>query len=224
MSGCCAGERTILVDLGFDVEEGARRGRTIERPPRDGLTMLGVRAEAIADVIVTHLHYDHAGTLDHFPAARFHLREAELAYTTGRCTSYAELRRPYSVDHVCGMARRVFEGRVAFHDGEIAPGVTLHRIGVHAKGIQCVRVATARGPVVLAADTAHYYENFLDYRTFLVVHDVEATLRGYDRLRVLADAVERIVPSHDPLVMERYPAPAPRLKGVRVRPDVPARI
>jgi len=139
--------------------------------------------------------------------------------------TYAELRRPYSVEHVCGMVRRVFEGRVVFHDGdgEVAPGVTVHRIGGHAKGIQCVRVATARGPVVLASDTAHYYENVLDYRPFLVVHDVEATLRGYDRLRALAGAVDRIVPGHDPLVMERYPAPDARLEGVVVRLDVPPR-
>jgi len=84
-------------------------------------------------------------------------------------------------------------------------------------------VTTARGPVVLVSDTAHYYENVLDYRPFLVVHDVEATLRGYDRLRALAGAVDRIVPGHDPLVTERYPAPDARLEGVVVGPDVPPR-
>jgi hypothetical protein len=48
-------------------------------------------------------------------------------------------------------------------------------------------------------------------------------LRGYDRLRALAGAADRIVPGHDPLVMERYPAPDPRLEGVVARLDVPPR-
>ncbi len=218
------GERTILVDTGFDAGEGARRGRRIERLPREALATLGVDAAEIGDVIVTHLHYDHAGTLDDFPAARFHLQEAEMAYATGRCMTYAHLRQVYSVEHVVGMVRRVFAGRVVFHDGagEVAPGVTVHRIGGHAKGIQAVVVATARGPVVLASDAAHYYENFEEYRPFIIVHDVEATLRGYDRLRQLAGGdLSRIVPGHDPLVMARYPAPEPRLSGIAVRLDVP---
>lgn len=215
--------RTVVVDTGFDHAEAERRGRTIMRLPREGLAMLGVDAAQVADVVVTHLHYDHAGTLDDFPAARFHLQEAELSYTTGRCMTFEELRRPYSVDHVCAVVRRVFSGRVAFHAGdrEIFPGVSVHLIGGHAKGIQCVRVRTARGPVVLASDTAHYYENLLRERPFIIVHDVEATLRGYGRLRDLAEgAVERVVPGHDPLVMARYPAPAAGLEGVAVRLDV----
>jgi hypothetical protein len=35
-------------------------------------------------------------------------------------------------------------------DGEVAPGVTVHKVGGHSRGLQCVRVMTATGPVVLA--------------------------------------------------------------------------
>src|SRR5690242_10351758 len=68
--------RTILVDTGFDEVEGARRNRAIFRQPREGLAMLGIDAGQIEEVILTHLHYDHAGTVGHFPRARFHLQEA----------------------------------------------------------------------------------------------------------------------------------------------------
>jgi glyoxylase-like metal-dependent hydrolase (beta-lactamase superfamily II) len=215
--------RTIVVDLGFDAAEGRRRGRQIDRLPREGLAMLGIDAATVLDVVVTHLHYDHAGTLEDFPAARLHLQEAEMAYATGRAMSYAALRTPYSCEHVCAMVRRVFDGRVVFHDGDasIAPGVTVHKIGGHAKGIQSVRVSTRRGPVVLASDAAHYYENFMEYRPFIIVHDVEATLKGYDRLRDLAPSLQHIVPGHDPLVMRRYPAVSTALAGIAVRLDVP---
>src|SRR5689334_357864 len=134
--------RTVVVDTGFDQAEGERRGRLITRLPRDGLAMLGVEAGRVQDVIVTHLHYDHAGTVADFPEARLHLQEAEMAYATGRCMTYETLRQPYSADHVCAMVRRVFDGRVAFHAGdeEILPGIWVHLTGGHAKGIQCVRV------------------------------------------------------------------------------------
>ena len=69
----------------------------------------------------------------------------------------------------------------SFHEGdaEIAPGITVHRLGGHSRGLQCVRVATAGGPVVLASDASHYYENFETGRVFPIVVDVERHARGY---------------------------------------------
>lgn len=218
-------QRTIVVDTGFDEAEGAARNRRIERLPRAALAMLGIDSHKVPDVVISHLHYDHAGTIADFGSARFHLQEAEMAYATGRCMCHDALRHPYSVEHVCRMVREVFAGRVRFHagDAEIAPGISVHLIGGHAKGVQAVRVRTARGWVVLASDSAHYYENFREYRPFIIVHDVEATLRGYDRLRELASSLDHVIPGHDPFVMARYPS-APGGEGVIVRLDQPPRV
>jgi glyoxylase-like metal-dependent hydrolase (beta-lactamase superfamily II) len=98
--------------------------------------------------------------------------------------------------------------------------VTVHMLGGHSKGIQCVRVETPRGPVVLASDTAHFYENLEQNRPFLITHDVEKTLRGYDRLRALAPSPDHIVPGHDPLVLQRYPAADACLDGIACRLDL----
>ena len=65
--------RTIVVDTGFGHEEAKMRGRELIRLPGEGLEMLGIDAGAVEDVIITHLHYDHAGTLSAFPRARFHV-------------------------------------------------------------------------------------------------------------------------------------------------------
>ena len=72
---------------------------------------------------------------------------------------HAVLRLPFEADDVVAMVRKVFAGRVVFHDGvdEIAPGITVHKIGGHSKGLQCIRVTTRRGYVVLAADASHLY-------------------------------------------------------------------
>jgi hypothetical protein len=69
-----------------------------------------------------------------------------------------------------------------------------------------VRVRTRRGWVVLASDASHYYANFEQYRPFPVVVDVSETLEGYDAMRRLASSQSHIVPGHDPLVLQRYPA------------------
>ncbi|MDP6873218.1 MAG: N-acyl homoserine lactonase family protein [Alphaproteobacteria bacterium] len=199
--------RTIVVDTGFERTEGARRDRTITRLPAEGLEIIGIDAAKVEDVIITHLHYDHAGTLDDFPAARFHLQEKEMRYATGNHMCQAPFGHAYSADHVCTMVRRVFDGRVAFHDGEgqIAPGITVHWIGGHTAGVQCVRVLTKRGWVVLASDAAHFYENMEATAPFPIVYSAADMVQGYATMRGLAESDKHIIPGHDPLVRARYP-------------------
>jgi glyoxylase-like metal-dependent hydrolase (beta-lactamase superfamily II) len=215
-------KRSLLVDSGFDPTEGAKRGRKIDRLPAAALELIGLSADRIEHLVVTHLHYDHAGTLGAFPAARFHLQAAEMAYATGPCMCHAHLRYPFTADHVCEMVRNVYSGRVQFHDGdaEIAPGISVHKIGGHSRGLQCVRVMTASGPVVLASDASHYYENFEAGKVFPIVVDVEDTLRGYARLQELAGSSKRVVPGHDPLVLQRYPSLNRETQGIVHRLDV----
>ncbi len=202
------GERVILVDTGYDAGEAAQRGRPILQDPRAALAPLGVAAEEVTEVVVTHLHYDHAGGLHLFPNARLHIQAAEMAYATGPCMCHDTLRMPFTADHVCETIRRLYSGKVIFHDGdaELADGVTLHRIGGHSRGLQAVRVRTAAGWLVLASDAAHFYENFEARKPFPIVVDLEDMLRGFDTLERLASAPSLIVPGHDPLVMERFPA------------------
>ncbi len=215
------GERAVVVDTGFDAEEGARRDRTIERLPREGLETIGVDAAKVEDVIVTHLHYDHAGTLGDFPAARFHIQDSEVAYATGRHMCRPALGHSYACDHVVDVVRNVFAGRVAFHDGdgEVAPGITVHHVGGHTMGLQFVRVMTRRGPLVLASDAAHFYENMRAGAPFPIVYNVADMLEGHRRMRAMAGSDDRVVPGHDPLVMAYYPAPRSDLDGVVARLD-----
>jgi glyoxylase-like metal-dependent hydrolase (beta-lactamase superfamily II) len=109
-----------------------------------------------------------------------------------------------------------------FHDGvdQIAPGITVHHIGGHSKGLQCVRVKTRRGYVVLASDTSHLYAHFLEGRVFPITYSVADTLEGYATLRKLADSNDHVVPGHDPQVLSLYPAAGPALENWIVRLDV----
>ena len=214
--------RTFVIDTGFSAEVGARRGRKLTLSPEAGLARLGVEAAAVRDVVITHLHYDHVGNFALFPKARFHLQDREMHYATGRHMAESVFAHAYEVDEVVAMVRRVYEGRVQFHDGDavLAPGLSLHRIGGHTMGIQSVRVHTRLGWMVLASDAAHLYANMEQVRPFPIVYSVGDMVDGFRRLRELADAPRYVVPGHDPLVMQRYPAAAAGMEGVAVRLDV----
>lgn len=215
--------RTVVVDTGFDMAESQRRNRAIDREPVAALAALGIDAATVQTVILTHLHYDHAGTMDRFPAARFHVQAAEVAFATGPCMCEPELRRTFTADHVCALIRNIYSGRVEFHDGDgqIAPGITVHRLPGHTMGLQCVRVATGSGHVVLASDATHLYENFERRMPFSITLDVAETLRSYTRLEQLATSRRHIVPGHDPLVLDRYPAWSDLTRGAVHRLDLP---
>src|SRR5450756_481537 len=51
-------DRSIVVDTGFTSDMATKRRRTFLRCPVDTLRALGVAPESVADVIITHLHYD----------------------------------------------------------------------------------------------------------------------------------------------------------------------
>src|SRR5262249_32745746 len=86
------------VDTGFDEAMGKKRQREMIKPVRDGLAALGIAADAIKTVIISHLHYDHCGNYDLFPKARYHLQDREMAYATGRCMCHQALRAPFEVE------------------------------------------------------------------------------------------------------------------------------
>jgi glyoxylase-like metal-dependent hydrolase (beta-lactamase superfamily II) len=211
-----------VVDTGFNKDAAKKRGRTVLRSPLDGLRLLDIEADDVSDVILTHLHYDHAGNVDLFPNSQFHLQDKEMLYATGRFMTHARLRAPFDADHVSLLVHEVYRDHVSFHEGdwELAPGITVHLIGGHTLGLQIVRVHTARGWVVLASDASHLYANFEEVRPFPIVHDVGDMIAGYDRLHKLADSPHHIIPGHDRLVMTRYPAASPRATGTVVRLDV----
>ncbi|MEV8467262.1 N-acyl homoserine lactonase family protein [Fluviibacterium sp. DFM31] len=200
------GEEVILVDTGYDDAEAAARARPIRLDPVVALAPLGVRPDQITKVIVTHLHYDHAGGLRLFPNATLHMQAAEMAYATGPCMCHDTLRMPFTADHVCEAVTRLFSGQVVFHDGDgqVAEGVTVHRIGGHSRGLQAVRVRTESGWMVLASDAAHFYENLFARKPFPIVVDVQDMLDGFDRLLGLASRPELIIPGHDPLVCKLF--------------------
>ena len=201
------GDRAWLVDTGFNEAGAKARRRQFLRCPIESLQLLGIEPANVSDVILTHLHYDHAGNIDKLPNATFHVQETEMHYATGRHMCHGVLRHAYEVEDVVDLVRRVYADRVRFHHGRstLAPGLELVMIGGHTQGLQSVRVHTARGWVVLASDASHYYENMMRASPFPIVFNVGDMLAGFDTLRALAQTPDHIIPGHDPAVRQRYP-------------------
>ena len=214
--------RTFVIDCGFTAEVAAKRKRTFIRCPVEALKLLNVEPGQVRDVILTHLHYDHVGNFHKFPQARFHLQEPEIHYATGHYMSYPRLAHSFEVEDICGIVRLNFAQRVVFHNGstELAPGISLHAVGGHSAGLQFVRVHTKRGWVVVASDVTHFYENLESRRPYVTSFHVGQMLDGFEELIAQAPTPDHIVPGHDPLVMQRYPAPSRELEGIAVRLDV----
>ena len=210
-------DRTIILDTGFTEAVAMKRKRAWFRCPVESLSLLGIDPDSVEDVVISHLHYDHVGTFHKFAKARFHLQEAEMHYACGHYMRHHKLRHSFEVEDVAGIIRMTYADRVVFHDGnaELAPGITLHAVGGHSAGLQCLRVDTERGQVVLASDVTHFYENMETGRPFTTLFHLGGMLDGFDRLRALAPSPRHIVPGHDPEVMRRYPA-VPGLEGIAV--------
>jgi glyoxylase-like metal-dependent hydrolase (beta-lactamase superfamily II) len=213
--------RVFVLDTGFDEAMARKRGRDFLHCPGEGLRAIGIEASRVQDVIVSHMHYDHCGNHALFPNACYHVQDREMLFSTGRSMCNAHMRIPFEEEDVVAMVRKLFAGRLIFHDGDedLAPGLSLHYVGGHSMGLQMLRVNTRRGWVVLAADAAHLYENLEHGVPYPILYNAAEVVEGYRRAYALASSPDHVIPGHDPLVLERYPAASPELKGWVARLD-----
>ena len=215
-------ERTIVIDTGFTEPVAQKRKRTWLRDPVDSLALLGIDPDSVGDVILTHMHYDHAGNFNKYKNARFHLQETEIHFCVGRHMRFPLMAHAFEVEDVTGVVVLNFAQRVNLYTGpmEIAPGISTIASGGHTPGFQFVRVHTKRGWVALASDATHFYENIERGIPFPGATNMPDLMEGFELVRAAADSPQHIIPGHDPEVMKRYPAVSPELEGIAVRLDV----
>lgn len=200
--------RAIVVDTGAAEHKMRALGRDWFGTPSAALKRLGVDPEHVEDLIISHAHWDHVGDLGAFPKAKFYMNDLEMESITGPDMSYKVMREAYHMNEAQQIAGLVYEDRLTFlqGDGTFAPGVDYTLIGGHSAGQLAITVNTERGPVVLATDAIHFWQEVEQERAFLIFHDLRQMLSGYRRMNAMvAGDLGRLIPGHDPLIAKRYP-------------------
>jgi len=199
----------VLVDAGFYRDKFVQRWKPYDFvTPAAALKRIGINPEDITDIIISHIHWDHADGVDLFPKARVWIQKDEYNHHIGPNGE----ARDRAIDQedaamFAGLTRR---GRVQLVNGdstEIIPGITVFTGGKHTFGSQYATVRTKSGTAVIASDNAYLYENLDGHRPIAQTLDSLSNLRAQERMKRLASNARLIIPGHDPAVFTRFPKP-----------------
>ena len=206
------GGHTVLVDSGFYHERFFKDYKMKDfLKPSEAVAKLGMKPEEITDIVITHMHWDHADGADLFPNARIWIQKDELEYYSGEAWETKDTSDGIDAQDLLEFVKLNTEGRVGLVHGdaqEILPGLTCYTGGKHTYQSQYVGVNTAGGTVILASDNMYLYENLEKHVPIGETLDAASNLRAQDRMKRLATRPEWIVPGHDPAVFERFPQKA----------------
>ena len=205
-------DRVVLVDSGFHREKFMARWKPADyaRPSEAVRAALGIAPEQVTDIIISHVHWDHADGADLFPRARVWIQREEYEHHVDDAGAV----RDRAIDPVVASMLHAIktDGRLQLAGGdnqEILPGIRVHTGGKHTFASQFVSVATRRGTVVLASDNAYLYENLERKVAIAQTLDAASNLAAQARMLALAGGLERVVPGHDPAVFTRFPVIKP---------------
>jgi N-acyl homoserine lactone hydrolase len=157
-----------------------------------------VDLDTLTRVVLTHLHFDHAGGLALIPdSVPVVVQRAE--WEAGQDQAAIERNFFLPRDYADPPANLVLVD--GDHDLLGDGSVELLSTPGHTAGHQSVRV----GNLVIGADVTHYSSTLDDRRFPLFADDHQAQGRSADRLRELRDAGLTVRPGHDPEALEPGP-------------------
>jgi glyoxylase-like metal-dependent hydrolase (beta-lactamase superfamily II) len=201
-------DHTIVIDTGFSQQSGVQRRRKPLVDPADALARLDIDPLEVRLLVLTHAHYDHAGNLGLFPNAQILMSRTEFDFWTGefaQCEQYAHHVEASDIKQLQELAAA---GRITFleeRQNTVIPGIEVHELRGHSAGQLAVVVEMPDGPVILASDATHYYEELELNRPFAVVENLTDMYRAYKTIRQwLMRKGAILVPGHDPDVMNRF--------------------
>jgi glyoxylase-like metal-dependent hydrolase (beta-lactamase superfamily II) len=198
-------DRTFLVDTGIGDKFTAKH-RGIYRVenaalPDEALRRAGFDPGIVTDVILTHLHFDHAGGATRgdgtptFPGARYHVQRSQFEWARTPTPKDRASFRP------ADFLPLFHDDRLELHEGEteLADGIRLIPVDGHTRGMQLVRVGDGPGELLYTADLTPTHNHL---RTpFVMAYDNEPLKTIEEKRTWLDRAVERgtiLFYEHDP--------------------------
>ena len=196
----------VLIDCGCRPDQA----ETAELPgyvtPWEMLGRLRLSTDDIGHLVLTHLHWDHAGALAFFPKAHIWVHHAEYHFWL---EDPVARKPPFELvsDRLCLDRLAELKGTerltIVEQDSELLPGIRGIFAPGHTPGLMAVGVNTAQGQAVLGSDCGHMFANYADEWPSSLITDLPAWLRSFEKLKALA-ASKLLFPGHDPLMAGQY--------------------
>ncbi|MBF0622805.1 MAG: MBL fold metallo-hydrolase [Magnetococcales bacterium] len=200
--------RRILVDTGTDDKSRLNKWKVKNYThPTELLARLDVAPQAITDIILTHLHWDHMGLISAYPDAQIWLQQKAWAHAESR---FSDTNKSFlngmDRQHWQQLQKRHERGLVSLMDGDqqMVPGLSVSLAESHTPGGQYVTIETQEGPLILAGDAIYLYRNSQHHRPSRS-HGPEQGLDIIEKMQWQAASPYWIIPGHDPLVKKFFP-------------------
>lgn len=205
------GGHNILVDSGYHRATFLKEYPSTDYiRPDEAVKLAGVQPEDITDIVITHAHWDHMGSIDLFPKATVWIQKEEFRYYSGEAWQPGGDHGGIDPDDVQQLVKLNTAGRVRLVDGDnvqLFPGIRAYTGGHHTYASQFLRVE-GDPPFVLASDNCYLYRNLSEHRASATFSDADhvANIRNQKRMIQLAGGdLYRVLPGHDSLQFQKYP-------------------
>ena len=211
--------KKIAFDCGYAPDGWAKKNLGVVgyQSPKQVLAKINMKPEEITDLVISHIHFDHAGNVPAFPNAKIWIQREELEFAAGRCGQSKVANAFVRFKHVMDIVKANYDGRVVLVEGDqpMYPGINLYAVPRgHTYCPQFAVVNTKVGPVVMASDNVYMDRNVDPITPNGVGISMLAMENGIKRMRSFVKDLKYIIPGHDPALLEKFPPVAPNVAKI----------
>lgn len=164
------GERNVLIDTGFMKDDHGpnfsdKFGIPYWISPVRMLGELGLGPDDVTDIVVSHAHFDHMGSIGEFPNARIYMQKQELLSwheAMALPPQFGFLTAIIDPDNLRSAFDAAVEHRLTLVDGDrdnLLPGLHVRLGQGHTLGQQFIVLETSRGRLVVSGDCVYSSRN-----------------------------------------------------------------
>lgn len=207
--------RNILVDAGFlnDMEDAKEFQIVNYHRPDSVLQKLGLYAEDITDIILSHPHWDHIDGISLFPKAQVWMQKEDYGYFTGGAWQKGGDHGGFNKRDVRMMMELNLQSRLTLVDGddkEIIPGIKVYTGSRHTFNSQYVGITSGNRKIILASDNiwVYYSLDHLMPASIGGTMDPAGYVKAMQRMKTLVSDPKYIIPGHDAKIFKTFPSAA----------------
>jgi len=207
--------RNVLVDAGFqpdivDSPDGKEFVIVNYQRPDSVLQKVGLKAEDITDIILSHPHWDHCDGIGLFPRAHIWMQKEDYNYFVGGSWQKGGNNGGYYKRDVRLLVELNMAGRLSLVDGddkEIIPGIKVFTGSRHTFNSQFALVEAAEHKIILASDNiwVYYSLEHLQPASQGGTLDPAGYVKSMIRMKTLTGNPRYIIPGHDARVYTIFP-------------------